>query len=90
MGFDAAAYAAAKKYVDETAQGLGAVKGSPCTIKSITESDEGSTIVFAWTGADGVERTETTFLRRGPQGIQGEKGEAGVAGPRANVALLAL
>ena len=33
MGFDAAAYAAAKKYVDETAQGLGAVKGSPCTIK---------------------------------------------------------
>lgn len=82
MGFDAAAYAAAKKYVDETAQGLGAVKGSPCTIKSITESDEGSTIVFAWTGADGVERTETTFLRRGPQGIQGEKGEAGVAGPQ--------
>lgn len=82
MGFDAAAYAAAKKYVDETAQGLGAVKGSPCTIKSIAESDEGSTIVFAWTGADGVERTETTFLRRGPQGIQGEKGEEGVAGPQ--------
>ena len=82
MGFDAAAYAAAKNYVDETAHGLGAVKGSPCTIKSIAESDEGSTIVFAWTGADGVERTETTFLRRGPQGIQGEKGEAGVAGPQ--------
>ena len=82
MGFDAAAYAAAKKYVDETAQGLGAVKGSPCTIKSITESDEGSTIVFAWTGDDGVEHTETTFLPRGPQGIQGEKGEAGVEGPQ--------
>lgn len=82
MGFDAAAYAAAKKYVDETAQGLGAVKGSPCTIKSIAESDEGSTIVFAWTGADGVERTETTFLRRGPQGIQGEKGETGATGPQ--------
>lgn len=77
MGFDAAAYAAAKKYVDETAQGLGAVKGSPCTIKSITESDEGSTIVFAWTGADGVERTETTFLRRGPQGPKGDHGENG-------------
>jgi hypothetical protein len=78
MGFDAAAYAAAKKYVDETAKGLGAVKGSPCTIKSITESDEGSTIVFAWTGADGVERTETTFLRRGPQGPKGDPGTGSV------------
>lgn len=41
MAFDAAAYAAAKKYVDDTAKGLGAVKGSPCTIKSITEGENG-------------------------------------------------
>ena len=69
--------AAARKYVNDTANALGAVKGSPCTIKSITESEEGSTIVFAWTGADGVEQTSSTILPRGPQGIQGEKGEPG-------------
>jgi hypothetical protein len=82
MGFDAAAYAAAKKYVDDTAKGLGAVAGSPCTIKSINEGENGSTIVFAWIGSDGVEQTSSTFLPRGPQGIQGEQGEEGPAGPK--------
>lgn len=74
---DAVTLGAAKKYVDETAKGLGAVKGAPCTIKSITEGENGSTIVFSWTGADGTEQTGTTFLPRGPQGEPGEKSETG-------------
>lgn len=77
---DAVTLGIAKKYVDETAKGLGAVKGAPCTIKSITEGEDGSTIIFAWTGADGTEQTGTTFLPRGPQGVPGEKGEPGADG----------
>ena len=72
--------AAARKYVNDTASALGAVKGSPCTIKSITETDDGATVVFSWTGADGVEQTSSTFLPRGPQGLPGEKGEPGAPG----------
>lgn len=68
---------AARVYVRETANSLGAVKGSPCTIKSIAEGENGSTVVFSWTGADGVEQTSSTFLPRGPQGIQGEPGKDG-------------
>lgn len=77
MAFDGATYKAAKKYVEETALGLGAVKGSPCTIKSITEGENGSTVVFAWTGADGVEQTSSTILPRGPKGKEGDPGEPG-------------
>lgn len=74
---DFATLAAAQNYVDKTAQSLGAVKGSPCTIKSITEGENGSTIVFSWTGADGTEQTRSTFLPRGPQGDPGDKGNDG-------------
>lgn len=68
---DFATLAAAQNYVNKTAQSLGAVKGAPCTIKSITEGEDGSTIVFSWTGADGTEQTRSTFLPRGPQGESG-------------------
>jgi hypothetical protein len=74
---DFATLAAAQNYVDKTAQSLGAVKGAPCTIKSITEGEDGSTIVFSWTGADGTEQTRSTFLHRGPQGEPGKKGSDG-------------
>lgn len=77
---DFATLAAAQNYVDKTAQSLGAVKGAPCTIKSITEGEDGSTIVFSWTGADGAEQTRSTFLPRGPQGERGAKGDPGEPG----------
>lgn len=77
---DIVTLALARKYVEETAQGLGAVKGSPCTIKSITEGEDGSTVVFAWTGADGVEQTSSTILPRGPRGEPGEPGAPGKDG----------
>lgn len=77
---DFATLAAAQNYVDKTAQSLGAVKGAPCTIKSITEGEDGSTIVFSWTGADGTEQTRSTFLPRGPQGVPGPKGDRGKDG----------
>ena len=52
--------AAARKYVNDTANALGAVKGSPCTIKSITETDDGATVVVADNGAGAVQRRVQT------------------------------
>lgn len=53
---------AARQYVRDTAAGLGAVKGSPCTITSITEADDGIHIVFSWTGTDGTTATQTAIM----------------------------
>lgn len=53
---------AARLYVRDTALGLGAVKGSPCTITSITEKTDGIHIVFSWTGTDGTVATQTAIM----------------------------
>lgn len=55
----------AKKYVEDTANGLGAVKGSPATIESITPVEGGNEVVFAWTGTDGTKQTQTMFVAEG-------------------------
>jgi lysophospholipase L1-like esterase len=62
---DIVTLAMAKAYVDETANGLGAVKGSPATIESITKVDGGNEVVFSWTGADGTKQTQTMFVADG-------------------------
>lgn len=55
----------AKKYVAESLDGLGAVKGSPCTIKSATVSEDGTEIVFEWTGISGAKETKSIFIKNG-------------------------
>lgn len=57
--------AMAKAYVDDTANALGAVKGAPATIESITPVDGGNEVVFAWTGTDGTKQTQTMFVPSG-------------------------
>lgn len=73
----------AKKYTDKVLTGLGALKGSPCTLKATKENDDGSiTVTFSWTSSDGVEETQDVIIPAGPQGekgIQGEKGTDGVS-----------
>ena len=58
-------YAMLKKYVEDTAIALGAVKGSPCRIQSIVEDDDKSTITFAWTGTDGTNKTSILNVKNG-------------------------
>lgn len=65
---DVITYALAKKYVNKTASALGAVKGAPCTIKSITETDIEIIVVFGWTGTDGTSQTSTITIPKGTQG----------------------
>ena len=49
----------AKKYTADSLDGLGAVKGANCTIKSTTPKDNGTEIIFEWTGISGTKETTT-------------------------------
>lgn len=62
---DVVTYALAKKYVNKTATALGAVKGAPCTIKTITETDIEIIVTFEWTGTDGTTQTSTITIPKG-------------------------
>lgn len=58
----------AKKYTAESLDGLGALKGANCTIKSATEKDDGVELVFKWVGNSGAIETTTVFVKNGEQG----------------------
>lgn len=77
MGLDLITLAAAKGYVGETADSLGAVKGAPATIKSITEIDGGHRVTFEWTGTSGTKQTSTLDVMNGVNGTDGQKGKQG-------------
>lgn len=66
--------AAAKGYVGETADSLGAIKGAPATIKSITEIDGGHRVTFEWTGTSGKKETSTLDVMNGVNGKNGKDG----------------
>lgn len=67
---DASTYVLCQAYVKASLIGLGALKGAPCTIKSIVETDEGNVVTFEWTATDGVtKRTSTMLVRNGGEGI---------------------
>ena len=58
---DVTTYALAKKYVELTAVGLGAVKGKPCVLESVSSVEGGQELTFKWTGDDGtVQRRKIT------------------------------
>lgn len=61
--------ALARKFTKDTVNGLGAIKGAPCTIKSITEDDSSTIVTFGWTGTDGSEQTTELKIPRS-NGIQ--------------------
>ena len=65
---DILTYALAKKYTQKSLDGLGAVKGANCTIKSTTPKDNGTEIVFEWTGISGTKETTTILVKNGEQG----------------------
>ena len=58
---DIATLAAAKRYTNETVIGMGALKGAPCTVKSVTPVTGGNEVILSWTATDGSV-TETSFV----------------------------
>lgn len=69
MAIDLITLALARKYVDDVAGGLGAVKGAPCTIKSITEVDGGNLVTFSWSNTDGTQETSSLIIKNGEKGL---------------------
>lgn len=65
---DIVTYALSKKYTQKSLDGLGALKGANCTIKSTTEKDDGVELVFEWVGNSGAIETTTVFVKNGEQG----------------------
>ena len=65
---DIVTYALSKKYVAKSLDGLGALKGANCTIKSTTEKDDGVELVFEWVGNSGTKETTTILVKNGEQG----------------------
>ena len=58
-------YILSKKYTEQSLNGVGSLKGAPCTIKSTTETSEGTEVVFEWTGTDGTTETKTITIKNG-------------------------
>ena len=69
MGLSLVTYALCKKftekYVEETAQEFGAVKGANCTIKSITKENGQNVVVFEWKNSQDETRTSTMYVTDG-------------------------
>lgn len=59
------AYAIAKKYIDKSLDGAGALKGAPCEIQSIVEIPGGHRITFSWKGDSGTVYTDTMNVKDG-------------------------
>lgn len=65
---DAVSYILSRKYTEDTAIGLGAVRGKPCNIQSITPTDDGNRVTFRWTGDDGTVQTSAMLVKNGIDG----------------------
>jgi hypothetical protein len=63
------ALALAKKYTKDTADGLGAVTGAPCTIKNTVKTDDGNIVTFEWTGTSGATETSQITIEDGADGV---------------------
>lgn len=59
------AYALAKAFTIATAEEFGAVKGAPCTIKSIVNENGRNIVTFEWTNSAGQTRTSQMIVRDG-------------------------
>lgn len=68
---DVETLALAKAYTKATANGLGAVKGAPCTIAGTEEVGNGVAITFQWTGNDGATKQQVVTIPKGQQGSDG-------------------
>lgn len=62
---DIVTLALAKKFTKDSLNGLGALKGAPCRIKSITKANGVSVVTFEWEGLDGTIKTSDMSVEDG-------------------------
>ena len=84
MAVDKATLGAARKYVEETLAGTGALAGKNCTIQSTTDIPGGTRVTFGWTEDDGTVQTSYIDVMNGVDGLNGlnglngDKGDPGI------------
>ena len=66
---DILTYALAKKYVDKTIEGSGALKGKNCIITDISPITGGNRVTFQWTLDNGTVETDTMDVMDGEDGL---------------------
>lgn len=71
MAIDILTLALARSYTKSSLVGLGALRGANCTIKSIVDTPNGSTVTFEWTGNDGSVQTSQLNIENGTDGKDG-------------------
>lgn len=62
---DILTYALSKKYTEETIEGVGAIKGANCTIKSIVHQNNANIVTFEWKALDDTTRTSEMIVYDG-------------------------
>lgn len=63
--------AVVEKYVRDSLDGVGALKGAPCTIQSITDISGGKRVTYEWKDANDVSHTATMDVMNGAKGDAG-------------------
>lgn len=69
-----------KSYINQILVGMGAQKGAPCTIKSITDNEGVHTVTFEWTDTEGIKHESQMIVRDGAKGDTGPAGPEGTDG----------
>lgn len=69
--------AVVEKYVRDSLVSVGALKGAPCTIKSITDITGGKRVTYEWIDDNNVSHTATMDVMNGEKGDKGDKGDNG-------------
>lgn len=78
---DILSYILSRSYVKKTLTGMGALKGTPCTISEIINNPDGShDVVFSWKDNEGVTHTSTLTVENGKDGTNGINGTNGKDG----------
>ena len=65
---DIVSYLLSKKFTKKTVDGLGAIKGAPCTVKSIVDITGGKRITLEWEGNSGEKQTQSFDIMNGVDG----------------------
>ena len=65
---DIISYILSRKYTDNTVDGLGGIKGAPCTVKSVVDIDGGKRITLEWESNSGVKQTQSFDIMDGEDG----------------------
>lgn len=75
------AYGASNAYTEQTVIGMGALKGAPAQIQSISDNLDGThTVTFLYEDTLGERHTMPLTVRDGERGEQGAKGDQGDEG----------